>query len=209
MISTAAIASLSLNLSLVIYLTNYIPQLLHNHRSTHISNLSSYFHALLFISYFADLLYGFGCQLPWQYKLVSISGVFYLYFQHRQLKPFLDSRVLLWTNIILFFLMALFIIFYVIDKSFLFTLFGYIAEAAGVACALPQIIKNIGTAAALSLSASYLGLKLISEICDNISAHLLSWPLPSKIGAAISMILCLVMIHQLYRARILHSQVIA
>src|SRR3990167_2545698 len=83
--NTNIIGQISLNISLVLYLTNYIPQLFHNHKGVHLSGLSIYFHTILFFSCFMDLFYGFGMHLPWQYKTVSISWLCYLYFQHRQI----------------------------------------------------------------------------------------------------------------------------
>lgn len=192
------IGNLSLNISLILYLTNYIPQILHNRKGIYLPELSVYFHALLFLSCIMDLFYGFGLSMPWQYKLVSISGVFYLGLQHYQIGKIAKKTLFFQINILLVFIFCIGIFSYLFltHVKFLFIGFGYLSQSAGFICALPQIVKNIDSTAALSLSVFYLFLDLFSTICDNISAYTLTWPLPSKLGAAFSTAICLLLLYQ-------------
>ena len=77
--------SVSLNISFILYLIHYLPQLIHNQRDGQIKQLSLSFHYLLLLCYLADLNYGFGLNLPWQYRLVSAFGLACLLIQHYQL----------------------------------------------------------------------------------------------------------------------------
>lgn len=199
------IGKISLNISLVLYLINYVPQIIHNQIRPYLSGMSFYFHYLLLISWISDLIYGIGMHMPWQYRLVSVSGLLYLLIQHIQIKKIIvkyrsihyDTYLLLCVSLIGFICLY----FFKHHKS-LFISFGYISEIAGWISCFPQIIKNITLASsALSLSAIYLLLDLFSAFCDNVSAWVLSWPTPSKLGAIFSVIICLMLITQRIRVQ--------
>lgn len=195
---TPLIGNISLNISMVLYLINYIPQIIYNGTQQKISGLSFYFHYLLLLSSLFDLIYGLGAHLPWQYCLVSILYIVYLFIQHVQIKkvlpdPYFYYGVYLILTIACGGFIALF--FFKQDRT-LFIIFGYASQVTGWMCCFPQIIKNMGTLSALSLSIFYLLLDLFSNICDNISAWTLSWPMPSKLGAIFSTMICFMLIYQ-------------
>ena len=54
------IGEFTLNISFFLYIFLYLPQLWHNFRYKHVSELSLWFHALLLMASIADLYYGFG-----------------------------------------------------------------------------------------------------------------------------------------------------
>ena len=79
------LGEISLNLSVVIYLIFYLPQLLRNRNPKNLDQLSIYFHSLLFLAASTDLLYGFGTIGQWQYKLISLTTFSCVLWQHKQL----------------------------------------------------------------------------------------------------------------------------
>ncbi|MCX7124731.1 MAG: PQ-loop repeat-containing protein [Gammaproteobacteria bacterium] len=197
------VGKISLNVSLVLYLINYAPQIIHNKMRHQTAGLSFYFHQLLLFSSITDLIYGIGVHMPWQYRLVSVSAIFYLFTQHIQIKEVIHDRLFYNAScfvIIITIVGCLCLYFFKQSKS-LFISFGYLSQIAGWISFFPQIIKNIGSTAALSLSLIYLLIDLFSNICDNVSAWVLSWPMPSKLGALFSTLICLVLIYQLRIAR--------
>lgn len=200
---THMIGKISLNVSLVLYFINYAPQIIHNQIRHQLSGLSFYFHYLLLTSCIADLIYGVGLHMPWQYRLVSISGVLYLLIQHSQIKKVILDRSFHYATyftILIAVIGFLCLYFFKQDKS-LFIAWGYLSEVAGWISCFPQIFKNIGSSAALSLSIIYLLLDLLSSVCDNISAWIFSWPTPSKLDAIFSVVICFIFIYQWKIAR--------
>ena len=105
------IGAISLNLSFYIYLIVYIPQVLHNKNIAHIKELSVWLHGLLFISCYADLIYGFSSGLPWQYKVVSIVCTVLVSIQHIQLTQYFSfvGYKRRWYAFILAFLVVIYI----------------------------------------------------------------------------------------------------
>src|SRR3990167_4189636 len=196
---TATIGAISLNIALVLYLINYFPQLVHNKRGKYIAHFSVYYHVLLYMSCITDLFYGIGMHMPWQYKTVSCCWVGYLSIQHYQLRHVLKNYM---HGLLLFLLCigVLALLFFNQHKE-IFIICGFLTQGTALIYAFPQIIKNIGTQAALSLSISRLSIDLLSKICDNISAHIFAWPLPSLLGAALSVIVCGVLVFQWISAR--------
>ncbi|OGT43001.1 MAG: hypothetical protein A3F13_07800 [Gammaproteobacteria bacterium RIFCSPHIGHO2_12_FULL_40_19] len=196
------IGKISLNLSLVLYLVNYIPQLFYNKSDHTISGLSFYFHILFLVSYFTDLIYGLGAHMPWQYVLVSSTGTLYLLIQHVQIKKIIISRLFYSSTFFLGFILLCGLSFLFFDRQnrFIFIVFGYMSQMAAWICCFPQIIKNVGSSAALSLSVLYLMVDLLCNLCDNVSAWVLSWPMPSKVGAIFSTLICGVLIFQRRRS---------
>jgi len=198
MIHVQDIGELTLDISTIIYLFSYIPQLIHNRHQKNLNELSLYFHDLLLFSFLTDIIYGLGMKMPWQYILVSLVGTVSLLIQHIQLFRLNKSRRLI-VNSSLFLLLVLYAGILLImnqPNRSLFILVGYASEGAGVIYCLPQILKNIDSRAAIALSGFYLGLEMASTLCDNVSAWFLSWPLPSKLGACFSLIVLLVLISQ-------------
>lgn len=198
LMNSAIIGAISLNVSLLLYLIHYFPQLIHNQRDGQLNQLSLGFHYLLTLAYLSDLNYGYGLGLPWQYRLVSAIGLCCLLYQHRQLakihrnnKQFrLASGVLLiGVGISLWALQGQFSLDY-------YLLMGYLAQVAGFLFLIPQIIKNWHSQAAIALSLGYLILDWICYACDNVSAWVFNWPLPSKMGSILGLCLMSILLLQ-------------
>jgi uncharacterized protein with PQ loop repeat len=195
-------AYLSLNISMVLYLISYIPQLRRNAKKNQLSNLSLHFHHLLMLSYITDLIYGFGLSMPWQYKTVSLVGTVLLLIQHKQLFALNSKNAYLIMSICAFCLLLvssvlISLLFSQQIRFIFFITIGYIAQTANLLYAAPQIYRNFTSSkAVLSLSIGYLTLNFICMLCDNISAWLLHWPLPSKLGAMVLTVFFSILIYQ-------------
>ncbi len=183
---------------MLLYFVQYIPQLYHNHKSGKLNHLSLHFHQLLVLSYFADLVYGFGMNMPWQYILVSAIGLSQFLFQHYQLHKIHKESIYFKTCSygLIFLSISGILLITTPHSAHIFLTAGFIAHFAGQFHAIPQIIRNAKSNAAQALSMSYLGLTFIVVLCDNISAWTLGWPLPSKIGAATNIIFTSILIIQ-------------
>ena len=196
--SYSTIGAISLNISFLLYVIHYFPQLIHNQRDGQLQQLSLPFHYLLGFCYLADLNYGYGLGLPWQYRLVSWVGVLCLMVQHLQLtKVYKHLRSFKWVSCLLTLMAGM--TFYALYTEFspsYYSAMGYLAHVTGLFFFLPQVIKNYRQPAALSLSISFLLLDWICYLCDNVSAWSLAWPLPSKIGALAGLLLLSILILQ-------------
>lgn len=196
--SPTTIGAVSLNISFVLYLVHYLPQLIHNQRQNRLAQMSLGFHYLLVLSYISDLNYGYGLGLPWQYRLVSIIGLCCVLIQHAQLAKLYQSLINFKIMTCVFFVLLLLSVI-AISTHFpaaYYLVMGYMAQVAGLFYFMPQIIKNYRSGTVMALSLSFLVLDLICYACDNVSAWALNWPMPSKIGALMSLLLITVLIIQ-------------
>lgn len=192
----ALIGAFSLNVSLVLYFTSYLPQLRHNQKGQDLKHLSLPFHFMLLTDYLLDLLYGFSLDLPWQYKLVSWTGLLYLMIQHRQLFK-LHKKNILSNEVLLLMLSVIIGLYFMSLKESVYLLIGWMVQIFNIGFYFPQIIKNLrNQKAARSLSISFLSLHLLSVTLDNISAWCLNWPMPSKVGAAMVSLLTITLFIQ-------------
>src|SRR3989338_11149191 len=78
------IGEITLSLSTLIYFFWFLPQIYLNFKRKNTDGLSLWMHGLLLLGYSADLLYGFGRHMQWQYRLVTIVGLICLFVQHIQ-----------------------------------------------------------------------------------------------------------------------------
>ena len=203
--STALIGSISLNISFILYLILYVPQIIHNRTSTNIAQLSLNLHLLLYSSYFFDLCYGFSSHLPWQYKTVSIIGLLLVGIQHIQLMRYfiINQYTFIAGFSAVFLVLNIMAIYYFFEiKHALLTsqttlLFGTMARIAGLIYCLPQIIKNKISKSANALSLHFLYLNLMLALLDTISSWCLNWGWPNKLAAPVNIVIMLIMITQI------------
>jgi uncharacterized protein with PQ loop repeat len=189
------LASITINLSFILYLIFYLPQILHNQRRDNIQHLSINMHALLYCGYIADLMYGFAMHYPWQYKTVSLVGSICLSIQHYQILKYHK-----FSNLPLK-LLSFCIIILITGRYYKLVnviWLGSLAHLCFVSYMLPQIIKNYQNKAhTRSTNKFYLILSMIISILDTISAYLLNWALPNKIAAPVSLSLKLILFKQI------------
>ncbi len=85
--------NICLNLSTLLYLIVYLPQLKHNRQTENLSHLSLLMHVFLFSGYMLDFLYGLLTHLPWQYITVSTFGLVLLMIQHSQMTRYFSHII--------------------------------------------------------------------------------------------------------------------
>ena len=198
------IGTISLNISFVLYLLVYIPQIIHNQKVTNLAQLSLSLHFLLFLSYSFDLFYGFSSHLPWQYKTVSTVGLSLVMVQHVQLIKFFSDRQFLFLKKICISILLLNFIgiyyFFIVKQSVLNTnntlLVGIVARICGLIYCFPQIIKNKISKSANAISLKFIYLNLVVALLDTLSSWSLDWGWPNKLAAPMNIVIMLTMLCQ-------------
>ena len=202
------IGQISLNISFFLYLIYLLPQLFHNLNSSNLNKLSLGTHSLLIFAYLADLIYGIGREMEWQYITVSVVGLSCLLLQHFQIfknysfKP-QENTVFRFITILLglFLISGTYLLFSQLLNKKIFVFLGWLSQIGWFCYALPQIHKNYQLKSAKGLSFYFLIFVLIIVTCDIVSAWSLDWDLPNKVGAPISLFIKLILFSQflLYR----------
>ena len=183
------LGQITLNLSLTLYLLWFVPQLWLNARRHDTEGLSYWMHGLLFIGYLADLMYGFGRDMQWQYRMVTIIGLLCLSYQHYQIARYgLHDRVekiifaIITLLILLGFSATIYDITTLSHSKQAYDTAGMMSNFCWFSFAIPQIIKNYRQKSTLGLSLMFVIISLLISLFDNISAWALYWDYPSKIG---------------------------
>ena len=204
MITAAQIGAWSLNISFVLYLIVYVPQVIHNHKAKHLQDLSLMMHFNLYIGYFLDLLYGVSMNLQWQYKTVSVVGLSLLILQHLQLtryawqqhnnfRVYVNCLILLVSIIILSYF---FLYMSPIASQTVIAMIGYTSRVCFISYIIPQLIKNHRLKSAQSISQMFVILNLILATLDLLSSWCLHWGWPNQLGAPIMIILTFILWRQ-------------
>ena len=193
----------TLNLSFILYLCVYLPQIIHNRILENLKNLSLPMHLILYLGYVLDLLYGFSRNLQWQYKTVSIVCLGFMTLQSLQLAGYIavSSKIKFYMIHTLLFAVLCAIAFIFITNHSTFspttTLYiGFISRACFLSYTLPQIIKNYWFKTANAISPGFLYLNLILASLDLISAWSFDWGWPNKLAPPFSMICILILLAQ-------------
>jgi uncharacterized protein with PQ loop repeat len=205
MLSQSEIGNITLNISSVFYFIFYLPQILHNVVYKKVDHLSMGMQIILCIATMADLIYGIGRSMPWQYRTVTMVGLISLAIQQWQICLY-SQRSHFKMTLSLAVLLAL-SIYCVVNKSLNVTmlmLVGMVAQLGGMVYALPQIMKNFVIRTSDGLSFYFIVLGIFLDSCDTISAWTLNWDFPSKIGSPLAIAFSLVLLGQFfaYRTRI-------
>jgi uncharacterized protein with PQ loop repeat len=195
--------NITLNISLIIYLIWFVPQIVLNFKRKNTEGLSMLMHGSLCIGYISDLMYGFGREMQWQYRLITIIGLSSLAIQHYQFGCYgLHRPAQKYVYYILNIVYSLLIIYAIVaiklgyhSKEF-YDLAGMLANVCWFTYMLPQIIKNYTAKSTMGLSVSFVALSIFLNLCDNSSAWTLGWDYPSKIGPAITLVGNLILLFQ-------------
>ncbi len=203
------LGQITLNVSLFLYLFYLLPQIFHNFKLQSTKSLSFLMHFILYFAYIADLLYGFGTGMQWQYKTITIIGIICLTIQHFQfykyrllenpkekgfsLKFYSASAFLYLT-----FLMVIFLLTSESKNSFYFIFAGAVSQIGWLCYTVPQIVKNFLLKTTQGLSRHFVILAIMVAVCDSISAWTLNWPWPSKLGSPVALILKLFLFGQFF-----------
>lgn len=198
------LGEVSLSLSASVYVVWLLPQLWHNHQRKSTSGLSFYFHSFLFIGYSFDLMYGFGLHMEWQYRLVTISGLFCLFIQHLQfgyfgyLKGAIKSYYTLSLLIFSLLLFSVYTIIFSQHGQYFYDFAGVISNSFTLMYLLPQIIRHYKNKSTQGLSLWFVCLSTFLGSLDLISAYTLQWNWPSIAGPAIGLFFKLTLLYQIY-----------
>lgn len=191
---------ITLNISLIIYFIHFLPQTIHNQFKHKTFEISLWTHSLMIVANSLDLIYAIGFNMQWQYILVDIILLSFLTIQQFQiLNDRREKYIFIHTIFILLYLSLVIVMVYFISLSnHILLWFGSISGVIYNLYWLPQIYKNYRQKQAEGFSIFYLGLSLISIICDINSAIFLGWPLVSVIVSSCLSILVLIQIIQYF-----------
>jgi uncharacterized protein with PQ loop repeat len=200
------LGQISLNLSFLMYMFLYLPQVIHNQKQTSLVGLSKWMHLTLYIAYFLDLVYGFGTQLPWQYRIVSGVGWVLLNIQHLQLihyfKRTKQSALQMAFYSILVIITALLIWVLSSQHSFInlqLPAIGYVSQIGFAIAFIPQILKSKRLQSSQAMNIFYILLCLFLAMLDCISAWQLEWGWPNKLGSCCLVLMTSILLMQYYR----------
>ena len=195
--NTNLIGNISLNIAMIIYLIQYLPQLYHNKTVAHLKKMSLTFHFIFFIAYVTDLIYAFGMHMPWQYNMVSIVGLTSLLIQHRQLTKIYEG-ILLNSMLVVFILLFIAAISSIIIKQTdqFYINMEVVSYTGLLTFRMPQLYRNWRLKTGEALNINYLLLSLSCTICDNISGWCLNWSWPNKVGAFVLLIIIVLLLLQ-------------
>lgn len=185
----SSIGNISLNISFIIYFMWFIPQIVLNFKRKNTEGLSIFMHSILLLGYLCDLMYGFGCNMQWQYRMVTIVGLISLSIQHYQIGRYglchpqekLFYKILTTLYPLLFIFCFSVIEFSHFEKS-IFDELGMCTNVCWIIYGIPQIIKNYNNQSTLGLSTLFVCFSIFLNVCDTTSAWTLGWEYPSKVG---------------------------
>lgn len=199
-----ALGEITLSISTIIYFIWFLPQIWMTYRRKSTVGLSLWMHSLLFLGYSADLLYGFGREMQWQYRLVTIVGLVCLLVQHIQFARYgLQTKAVRRHFAVLSILLA---------SVFVYALFNLIAERhgkmyydmAGLASTIcwttyfiPQIIKNFRLKSTKGLSVAFVVIALVLSLLDITSTFALHWAWPSVLSECLTLIKKIILVAQM------------
>ena len=186
---TEQIGGLALNLSFGLYLLLFVPQLWLNLRRQSTVGFSLVTQILLLTAMNADLVYGWGTELPWQYRTVSVTGLSLLWLQ--QLQFCWTQRTLRVLGLTFALLILTVSALWITSQlsalpSSLAVGCGALANICWLSAALPQLLLNWRLGQARGLSLGYVSIALTCNLLDTLSAWTLGWAWPSRLGAPLA-----------------------
>lgn len=192
-----SIGLIALNISTLIYMVVYLPQLWHNHQHPHLEHMSFGFHALLLLGAIMDLYNAFGIITQWQYQLVGSIYVICLLIQHLQwLSIARKKQCMTLHHITSLCATALLIglMYPPLQQSSSWCLgMAWLARLAFISYSIPQIINNHVHPNNQAIAIPFLYLSMITYGCDSIAAIALHWGAPNACGALICLCLNLIL----------------
>ncbi|HLB56971.1 MAG TPA: PQ-loop repeat-containing protein [Coxiellaceae bacterium] len=204
MITSHLIGEITLSISSVIYCVWFIPQIWENFQRKSTDGLSLWMHGLLFLGYSIDLMYGFGRHMQWQYCLVTIVGLIFLFIQHYQFARYdLKSKTEYWNFAVLSCLVIFALLFSILNitvfhhNKWYYDKAGYVETGCYFAYVFPQIIKNYCKKSTLGLSRLFVTFSILLGFLDFISALTLHWDLPSLLMPSVDIIKKLILVLQM------------
>ena len=197
------IGEITLSISSAIYFVWFLPQLWMNFKRKHTDGLSLWMHGLLLLGYSADLLYGFGRHMQWQYRMVTIVGLICLFVQHFQFGRYGVKTKAFILNYLFLSLLTIIVFSYAIlnftllhhHKNYYDTA-GFVSDVCWMTYLLPQIIKNFRQKSTKGLSTWFIILSIVLSLLDITSTFALHWDWPSILSECITLVKKSILIFQ-------------
>lgn len=199
------IGEITLSLSTIVYFFWFVPQILLNYRRKDTDGFSLWMHGLLLIGYTADLLYGFGRHMQWQYRLVTIVGLIFLSIEHWQIAQY-DCRTKTekWNFVALTLLVFILLIYAIVNFTLLhhgkryYDFAGLISDICWMTYMIPQIIKNFRLKSTKGLSVGFVALSVVLSCLDITSTFALRWDWPSILSECVTLLKKSILIFQMW-----------
>lgn len=204
------LGEITLSISTAVYFVWFVPQILLNFRRKSTKGLSFWMHGLLLIGYTADLLYGFGRHMQWQYRMVTIVGLFFLFIEHLQFAYYnCKTRSQQWQYGLLTVAVIGLLIYAVLNftvthhSTGYYNMAGFISDMCWMTYILPQLIKNYRAKSTEGLSIGFVLISILLSALDITSTFALHWAWPSILSEAITIVKKAILIYQIchYRRR--------
>ena len=195
--SVETVGMWSINISFVIYCVYFLPQIIFNQLKHQAASISYGTQSLMVLANLLDLIYGFGFDLQWQYKAVTILTLSCLLFQQWQMYRDAKHKSYKFHVCILslYLLVIILISLHALNATILEKI-GFISMACYAIYWLPQIIKNYQLKSAKGFSFWFIVLNMIALSCDEVSAIAFGWPLPSLISPIVILSFLFIMLAQ-------------
>jgi hypothetical protein len=149
-------------------------------------------------------VYGFGQNLAWQYKMVTIIGLIMLAINYYQCWGYQHWPKIVNKQAII--IVGITIVGYlgyqsipISNTKFYYNMFGSLSCLCWLSFVWPQVYKNHINKHSNGISKGTTNLSLISGIGDLITAYSLSWPLTSKISFIAILIPKALLVVQIYQ----------
>ena len=198
------IGEITLSISSIIYFVWFLPQIWLNYRRKSTEGLSLWMHGLLLLGYSADLLYGFGRHMQWQYRAVTVSGLVWLFVQHLQFARYwLNTRAekinfgLLSALVLIVFSYAILNFTLLHHGKRYYDMAGLVSDVCWATYLLPQIIKNFVLKSTRGLSAGFVLIAVVLSVLDITSTLTLHWDWPSVVSECVTLVKKGVLIFQM------------
>jgi uncharacterized protein with PQ loop repeat len=203
-----ALGEITVSISTVIYFFWFVPQLWLNYQRKSTEGLSLWMHGLLLLGYSADLLYGFGRHMQWQYRLVTVVGLIFLFMQHIQFALY-DNKtkaekinyVLLTCVVVAVFTYAVFNFTWLHHGKQYYDIAGFISDVCWMTYLFPQIIKNFYQHSTEGLSVGFITIAVVLSFLDLTSTVTLHWDWPSVLSECITLFKKSILVFQFFYYR--------
>ena len=202
------LGEITLSISTVVYFFWFVPQIILNYERKSTKGFSLWMHGLLLIGYTADLLYGFGRHMQWQYRMVTIVGLCFLLIEHCQIARYdCQTRSQKWQFSILSITVIVLLIYAVLNFTWFhhgnryYNIAGFISDMCWMTYIIPQLIKNYQRKSTDGLSHWFVYLSIVLSGLDITSTLALHWAWPSLLSEAITLLKKSILIFQFWYYR--------
>jgi len=202
------LGEITLSISTIIYFMWFVPQIILNYQRKSTEGFSLWMHGLLLIGYTADLLYGFGQHMEWQYRLVTIVGLCFLLVEHVQIAHYnCRTSAQKWNFAALTTIVIILLIYAVMNFTWLhhgkryYNVAGFISDLCWMTYVLPQIIKNFRQKSTQGLSIWFVIISLVLSGLDITSTFALHWAWPSILSECVTLVKKSILIFQVWYYR--------